>query len=180
MGIIRKTHSKSRWRTVRMAIGRLAPIEAGERSPTDRIHQARKLDETNLERIKSTAEGGSWKDWPQRLKLDCHLKSTGKTYRSIYGRMNWDMPAPTLTTHCTGIGNGRYGHPEQDRAISLREAALLQSFPRRYKFVDPKKKVYNKLVSRHVSEHPCVLIHGIHLRHFGFADVVGDEQVLYG
>jgi DNA (cytosine-5)-methyltransferase 1 len=150
IGIIKKTHSKSRWRTVRMAIGRLAPIKAGERSPTDRIHQARKLDETNLERIKSTTEGGSWKDWPQRLKLACHLKSTGKTYRSIYGRMNWNAPAPTLTTHCTGIGNGRYGHPEQDRAISLREAALLQSFPRRYKFVSPKEKVHNKLVSRHV------------------------------
>ena len=125
-------------------------IKAGERSRTDRIHQARKLDETNLARIKHTPAGGSWSDWPERLKLACHLKSSGNTYRSIYGRMKWNMPAPTLTTHCTGIGNGRYGHPDQDRAISLREAALLQSFPRRYKFVHPKEKVHNKLVSRHV------------------------------
>jgi DNA (cytosine-5)-methyltransferase 1 len=150
LNIIKKTHPKSRWRTVRKAIARLAPIKAGERSLTDRIHQARKLDPTNLERIRSTPAGGSWSDWPKRLQLDCHLRSSGKTYRSIYGRMKWDMPAPTLTTHCTGIGNGRYGHPDQDRAISLREAALLQSFPRGYKFVHPKEKVHNKLVSRHV------------------------------
>jgi DNA (cytosine-5)-methyltransferase 1 len=150
ISIIRKTHRKSRWRTVRKAIGRLAPLKAGERSPEDRIHQARRLDATNLERIKNTPAGGSWSDWPQRLKLACHLKSTGKSYRSIYGRMRWNTPSPTLTTHCTGIGNGRYGHPDQDRAISLREAALLQSFPRRYKFVHPKEKVHNKRVSRHV------------------------------
>jgi DNA (cytosine-5)-methyltransferase 1 len=150
INIIGKTHFKSRWRTVQKAIGQLAPIKAGERSRTDRIHQARKLDATNLERIKNTPAGGSWSDWPDRLKLACHLKSTGKTYRSIYGRMKWNMLAPTLTTHCTGIGNGRYGHPDQDRAISLREAALLQSFPRRYKFVHPKDKVHNKQVSRHV------------------------------
>jgi DNA (cytosine-5)-methyltransferase 1 len=150
IAIIHKTHSKRRWRTVRKAIGRLDPIKAGERSAADRIHQARKLDATNTERIKNTPPGGSWRDWPERLKLACHLKSTGKTYRSIYGRMEWNAPAPTLTTHCTGIGNGRYGHPDQDRAISLREAALLQTFPRKYKFVHPRAKVLNKLVSRHV------------------------------
>lgn len=148
--IIGKTHYKGRVRTVRKSIGHLESIEAGERSSKDRIHQARKLDATNQERIENTPAGGSWSDWPQRLKLDCHRKATGKTYRSIYGRMNWDQPAPTLTTHCTGIGNGRYGHPEQNRAISLREAALLQSFPRKYKFVAPTEKVHNKLVSRHV------------------------------
>ncbi len=148
--IIGKTHYKARIRTVRKAIGHLESIEAGERSTKDRIHQARKLDAVNLERIENTPAGGSWKDWPEKLKLDCHRKSSGKTYRSIYGRMNWDQPAPTLTTHCTGIGNGRYGHPDQDRAISLREAALLQSFPRKYKFVAPRERVHNKLVSRHV------------------------------
>ena len=148
--IIPKTHYKGRMRTVRKAIGHLERIGAGERSSKDRIHQARRLDAVNLERIQNTPAGGSWKDWPERLKLDCHRKSSGKTYRSIYGRMNWDQPAPTLTTHCTGIGNGRYGHPEQDRAISLREAALIQSFPVKYKFVAPREKVHIKLVSRHV------------------------------
>jgi DNA (cytosine-5)-methyltransferase 1 len=53
----------------------------------------------------------------------------------VYGRMEWDMPAPTMTTQCYGFGNGRFGHPEQDRAISLREAAMIQSFPKDYAFV---------------------------------------------
>jgi DNA (cytosine-5)-methyltransferase 1 len=150
LALIGKTHPKSRWRTVRSAIGRLQPLKAGEQSETDRIHRARMLNSKNLERIKHTPSGGAWKDWPDRLKLVCHQKSSGKTYRSIYGRMRWNEPAPTLTTHCTGIGNGRYGHPDQDRAISLREAALLQTFPRRYKFVNPRETVYNKIVSRHI------------------------------
>jgi DNA (cytosine-5)-methyltransferase 1 len=148
--LIGKTHGPSRRRTVRHAIGHLDPIQAGERSKRDRIHQARALNPTNLQRIKHTSQGGSWKDWPSALQLDCHKKESGKTYRSIYGRMNWDEPGPTLTTHCTGIGNGRYGHPEQDRAISLREAALLQTFPRKYKFVPPRTRVCNKILSRQI------------------------------
>ena len=63
---------------------------------------------------------------------DCHKKSSGKTYPSVYGRMTWDDPAPTMTTQFFGFGNGRFGHPEQDRAISLREGAILQSFPPDY------------------------------------------------
>ena len=148
--LIGKTHPKSRWRTVQAAIGRLERLKAGDRSKRDRIHRARQLNSKNLARIRHTPAGGSWKDWPRDLKLACHKKKTGKTYRSIYGRMRWNELAPTLTTHCTGIGNGRYGHPEQNRAISLREAALLQSFPRRYKFVHPREKVLNKSVSRHI------------------------------
>jgi len=150
ISLIGKTHSRSRWRTVRSAIGGLEAIGAGERSRRDRIHQARALNSTNLQRIKHTRAGGSWSDWPAHLQLTCHKKASGKTYRSIYGRMHWDEPAPTLTTHCTGIGNGRYGHPEQHRAISLREAALLQSFPRWYKFVPPRARVYNKILSRQI------------------------------
>lgn len=148
--LIRKTHRKNRRRTVWSAIGNLEPLVAGGRSKRDRIHRARQLNATNLARIRHTKEGGSWKDWPDSLKLACHKKKTGKTYRSIYGRMEWKEPAPTLTTHCTGIGNGRFGHPEQDRAISLREAALLQTFPRRYKFVHPRDKVWNKTLSRQI------------------------------
>jgi DNA (cytosine-5)-methyltransferase 1 len=148
--LITKTHSRRRWRTVWHAIGKLEPIGAGERSERDRIHQARALNKTNLKRIRKTTAGGSWKDWPEQLQLACHKKSSGATYRSIYGRMEWDQPAPTLTTHCTGIGNGRYGHQEQDRAISLREAALLQTFPRRYRFVPPRETVHNKVLSRQI------------------------------
>ena len=87
-----------------------------------------------MKRIKATPYGGGWKDWPEELILNCHKKGTGKTFGSVYGRMLWDEPSPTITTLCTGIGNGRFGHPEQDRALSLREAALLQTFPVDYRF----------------------------------------------
>jgi DNA (cytosine-5)-methyltransferase 1 len=62
--------------------------------------------------------------------------------------MWWDRPAPTMTTLCNGIGNGRFGHPEQDRAITLREAALLQTFPKTYEFWDPAEKINRKAVTR--------------------------------
>ena len=79
--------------------------------------------------------GGTWRDWDKELQLKCHKKSSGKTYPSVYGRMLWDAPSPTITTQFYGYGNGRFGHPSQDRALSLREGAILQSFPRDYKFI---------------------------------------------
>ena len=83
--------------------------------------------------------------------LNCHKKDKGKTYSSVYGRMKWDEPSPTMTTFCTGIGNGRFGHPEQDRAISLREASLLQTFPMDYDFIEDKNApVKIGIISRHI------------------------------
>lgn len=133
--IIPETHSKHNYVTVEDTIRDLEPLKSGETSSTDPIHRAAKLSPLNLERIKQSKPGGTWKDWEERLKLKCHTKETGETYVSVYGRMKWDEPAPTMTTHCIGIGNGRFGHPEQDRAITLREASLLQTFPPNYKFV---------------------------------------------
>lgn len=133
--MIDPTHSKPR--TVRQAIGRLRPLEAGESAPRDRLHVASALSPKNLARIRASKPGGTWRDWPRHLIADCHRTDSGRTYPSVYGRMEWDRPAPTMTTQCHGYGNGRFGHPEQDRAISLREAAILQSFPRDYEFVPP-------------------------------------------
>lgn len=70
------------------------------------------------------------------------------TYPSVYGRMLWDEPAPTITTQCFGYGNGRFGHPEQDRALSLREAAMLQGFPRTYEFLPPEQEVSFSVLGR--------------------------------
>lgn len=64
--------------------------------------------------------------------------------------MSWDKVAPTLTTQCTGYGNGRFGHPDQNRAISLREAAILQSFPKKYQFINPKDEFKLSLIERHI------------------------------
>ena len=120
--------------TVRDSIRHLEKLEAGEASSTDTLHKASGLSETNLRRIQSSKPGGTWRDWDEALRSKCHTKNSGQTYSSVYGRMDWDQPAPTITTQFHGYGNGRFGHPEQDRAISLREGALLQTFPADYSF----------------------------------------------
>jgi len=128
-------------RSVRSAIGDLPPLQAGGHDPDDRLHRASALSEINLKRIRASVPGGTWRDWPENLKAMCHTRDTGVTYPSVYGRMKWDEPAPTITTQCFGYGNGRFGHPEQDRAISLREAAMLQGFPRSYSFLREDESV---------------------------------------
>lgn len=144
------TCNNGEYATVRDAIASLPAIEGGEIYKEDRLHYARKLGEKNLQRIRATKEGGSWKDWDDSLKLNCHQKESGISFRSVYGRMSWDDVAPTMTTYCIGLGNGRFGHPSQDRAISLREAALLQSFPADYDFIDPNTKFSSAVIARQI------------------------------
>jgi len=144
LGVVRMpraTHSDpSEWVSVKKAIGDLRKIDAGVRANSkDHLHISPQLSDTNMKRIRKSKPGGTWNEWPEALRAECHQKESGQTYKSVYGRMLWDQPSPTMTTLCFGFGNGRFGHPEQDRAISLREAAILQSFPRRYKFC-PKGK----------------------------------------
>jgi DNA (cytosine-5)-methyltransferase 1 len=121
-------------RSIRETIAHLPELNAGQSHPSDPMHMAPSLSPLNLRRIKASRAGGTWRDWPLELQAACHRKLTGATYPSVYGRMEWDRPGPTITTQCYGYGNGRFGHPEQDRAISLREAAMLQTFPETYQF----------------------------------------------
>lgn len=144
--IIDPTHKKPK--TVGQSIKRLRALQAGEAAPRDKLHVTSTLSKKNLQRIRASKPGGSWRDWPEHLVADCHRTDSGKTYSSVYGRMRWDEPAPTMTTQCYGFGNGRFGHPEQDRAISLREAAILQSFPRAYKFIPKNGEVSFKALGR--------------------------------
>lgn len=125
---------------VRDAIGKLPKISAGAVTGKDPMHVSSNLTQINVKRIKASKPGGTWRDWPKKLRAECHKRESGKTYPSVYGRMEWDKPAPTVTTQCYGYGNGRFGHPEQDRAISLREAAILQSFPNDYRFIEIDEK----------------------------------------
>ena len=125
------------WTDVESAIGHLPRIGAGEVDPDDPLHRASRLSETNLARIQASRPGGTWRDWPSWLVSPCHVRETGGTYPSVYGRMEWDKPAPTITGQCFGFGNGRFGHPEQDRAVTLREASLLQTFPEGFEFFPP-------------------------------------------
>lgn len=135
-------------RTVRDAIGKLPVLQAGAQDPKDSLHQSAVLSPINLKRIKASTPGGTWRDWPKELMTTCHQKTSGKTYPSVYGRMTWDDPAPTITTQFFGFGNGRFGHPEQDRALSLREGALLQTFPPEYVFVESGKFVQCKIIGK--------------------------------
>lgn len=120
--------------TVFDAIGNLPHLKNGMVDVSDPLHISASLEAKNLARIQVSVEGGTWRDWPSELLPECYKKESGKTYTSVYGRMNRNDVAPTLTTQFTRYGTGRYGHYEQDRAISLREGAILQTFPITYKF----------------------------------------------
>lgn len=130
-----KTHGKSLlpYKTVRETINYLPHLRAGQRHDTVPNHECAGLTEINLKRLKFVPKnGGSRTSWPKDLILDCHKDHNG--HKDVYGRMRWDAPSPTLTCKCVSISNGRFGHPSQLRAISLREAASLQTFPDDYEF----------------------------------------------
>lgn len=141
--LIPPTHNENNYVTVRDAIANLPHIADGATDINDVMHQASRLSPINRQRIRQSIPGGTWRDWDESLQLVCHKKDSGKSYPSVYGRMLWDTPSPTMTTQFYGLGNGRFGHPEQNRALSLREGAILQSFPANYQFV-PENQQFNK------------------------------------
>lgn len=142
------THQERDWVTVKDAIGDLDPINAGETHFEDSLHKASSLSGLNSQRIAMARPGGTWREWDKELVTKCHRNESGRSYGAVYGRMEANSPAPTITTQFYGFGNGRFGHPEQDRALSLREGAILQSFDRKYRFVAPGEPVRTKTVGR--------------------------------
>jgi DNA (cytosine-5)-methyltransferase 1 len=140
--------SKSRRQTVREALADLPRLAHGATSANDPLHSAASLSSLNLERIRASRPGGTWRDWPARLVAQCHRRRTGQSYPGVYGRMEWDQPAPTLTTQFYGFGSGRFGHPEQNRGLSLREGAILQGFPRSYSFLPREGAIQFKALGR--------------------------------
>jgi len=120
--------------TVRQTIGGLKQLCSGEHDSDDQLHFARKHQAIVLQRMAHIPQdGGSRLSLPPELELKCH-KGRKNDFPDVYGRMKWDDVAPTLTTGCTDVTKGRFAHPRDNRAITLREAALLQSFPPRYRF----------------------------------------------
>ena len=118
--------------TVWEYISHLPSIESGESHTTVANHRAARLSYLNLRRIAATPIGGDRRDWPKELELLCHQKHSGHT--DVYGRMVKDQPSAALTTRCISLSNGRFGHPTQNRAISVREAACIQTFPEDFIF----------------------------------------------
>lgn len=148
--ILPKTHSSSNYKTTRQAIGGLPPIKSGEILKKDPLHRTTKLTDINLKRIKASKPNGTWLDWGKDLRLNCHQKDTGSTYKAVYGRMSWDEPSPTITTQFYNYGTGRFGHPEQDRALTIREAAILQSFPEDYIFFKNEEDISITKLGTHI------------------------------
>jgi DNA (cytosine-5)-methyltransferase 1 len=146
--LIPPTHRPADYRKVSDVLRSLPALEAGDESADDPLHRTSRLSAKNLRRIQHSKPGGTWRDWPSQLVAKCHKKKSGETYPGVYGRMEWEKPAPTITTQFFGFGNGRFGHPTQDRAISLREGALLQSFPEDYEFVKPGQRYCFKTIGR--------------------------------
>ncbi len=148
IGLPKPTHSRGgknalpHWRTVKDAIGHMVePItlqDARKRGQVQRSdwHVVRTLSPENVMRMKLAKAGKAWTSIPETLRPNCHQGGyTGFT--NVYGRMEWNQPSPTITGGCTTFSKGRFGHPVQDRTISVREAALLQSFPESYRFDTP-------------------------------------------
>lgn len=149
--LIKPTHGpkgKKRYVTVADTVKKLPALSAGQVDSKDPLHQTAVLSDLNLKRIRASKPGGTWRDWPKEIVAECHKKDTGKSFPGVYARMEWNKPAPTMTTQLYGYGNGRFGHPEQDRAISLREGAMFQSFPKGYKFVKPGETISRKAIGR--------------------------------
>ena len=139
-------------RTVFQTIGdynTFQPIPAGHIDQTEFIHSSADLEDINMQRILSTPHnGGDRRNWPIELMPDCYENHDGHT--DVYGRMYWERPSPTITTRFVSYSNGRYGHPEQDRAISLREGASLQSFPVDYIFRSESQGTIAKMIGNAV------------------------------
>lgn len=150
LGVIdtpKKTHTKDNRVLIKHIIKTLPQIKRGKPHKEDKVHISRNLSELNIKRIQQSKPSGTWKDWDKKLLPNCYKKESGQSYATVYGRMDWDKVSPTITTQFTSYGSGRFGHPEQDRAISIREGALLQTFPMNYNFGNKIKVV---ATSRHI------------------------------
>jgi DNA (cytosine-5)-methyltransferase 1 len=133
--------------TVFEAIGNLPVPPIGKSNVgVDLLHYARKHDSVTIQRLRHISHnGGSRNELPPALQLKCHQGLKKSSFPDSYGRLLWGAPAPTLTTGCTDLTKGRYAHPEQDRAITLREAARLQSFPDDYIFIGNASQIATQI-----------------------------------
>lgn len=137
---------KMPWQTVRDAFNGLPPLQSGEQDPNDPLHKARRHHPLSLERLRHIPHnGGSRHSLPPHLQLSCHRNGKNVGYHDVYGRMDYQRPSNTLTAGCTNFTKGRFAHPEQDRAITPREAARLQTFPDSYRFCGTYEQISSQI-----------------------------------
>jgi DNA (cytosine-5)-methyltransferase 1 len=136
----------TRHKTVRHAFHGIPSLPA-DHTPHDSLanHQRRKISDLNLERLSYVPEGGGRLDIPLHLRLPCHSKEDGHRHLDVYGRMAWDKPAPTITAMFDNFTRGRFGHPSENRNITNREGARLQSFPDSFVFLGTQKSVARQI-----------------------------------
>ena len=137
-------------KTLKDVIYDLPKLSHGQEHKKDRLHVSARLKDINLKRIKKSKPGGTWLDWPPSLRPECYKRQSGQTYKNVYGRLLWKKPAPTLTGQFYSYGTGRFGHPNQHRALSLKEGALIQTFPKDYQFAPKDQKIYIPTIAKHI------------------------------
>ena len=127
-------------------------INAGYKDPSDFFHSAAALTHVNMQRLKKTPKNGGtrlfWKDIPE-LQLKCYI-GKDNCFHDVYGRLHWNKPCPTITTKFYSISNGRFAHPEENRGLSIREGATLQSFPKSYVFKTKNITIAARLIGNAV------------------------------
>jgi DNA (cytosine-5)-methyltransferase 1 len=147
-------------KTVEDAIGGLPKAgESGDTVHNIPEHRTPKVMEI-IRRI--PRNGGSRRDLPAEFQLECHKRCNG--FNDVYGRMQWNDVSPTITSGCFNPSRGRFLHPEENRAITMREAALLQGFPRRYKFPTINNKSAIALMIGNALPPPFIAAHGRSIR----------------
>jgi DNA (cytosine-5)-methyltransferase 1 len=134
------------WVTVKDKISNMPPLASGEKDPSISLHEATDHKENALQIIKNIPkDGGSRRDLPKHLWLPCHKKLKSRGAETVYGRMSWSKPSPTITSRCVVPACGRFIHPDQNRGITLREAARLQSFEDTYTFTGIKEEIARQI-----------------------------------
>ena len=151
------------WKTVKDTIGDMnEPVTLDDARKTGGVersnwHVVRTLSPNNTKRIQVARAGASWTTIPESLRPECH-RNGYRGFSNVYGRMEWDSPSPTITGGCTTLSKGRFGHPVDNRTISVREAALLQTFPDDYLFDTPYMEYVCNIIGNAL---PCVFAEAV-------------------
>ncbi len=175
------------FRTVRQAIGHLPPLSPGEAHPKDTMHVTSAHRKSTVELLSKVPKDGGSR--PPGLGPKCLDKARGKFggYTDVYGRLAWKRPALTITARCRTPSCGRFAHPEQNRGLSVREAALLQGFPQAFLFEGPFddkfKQIGNAvspLIAKHFAEHMYAEYQRIRQNGYISVDLSSDIQESIG